>query len=162
MRTSNSVQYSLQYSIHPPSKFIRTHLDQLLPGWSAPVSSVLILIQLCELALVDRTVETEIHKSQLREKIPEFGYKIIAQLQQNGHLADLFDPQTGLPMLSIPGQIRLDDVAVIRSTLGYSVLNQGGCLTIQHPLWGSAVYPSILVTSACPTTLESIVQSHLE
>ncbi|NJO51550.1 MAG: hypothetical protein HC840_21355 [Leptolyngbyaceae cyanobacterium RM2_2_4] len=36
-------------------------------------------------------------------------------------------------MFSIPGQIRLDDVAVIRSTLGYDVLSRGGCLTIRHP-----------------------------
>jgi hypothetical protein len=162
MRNSNLTCHSLQYSIHPPSKFIKTHLDQLLPSWSAPVSSVLIVIQPCELALVDRTAETEIHKFQLRQKFTEFGYKIVTQLQQNGHFADLFDPKTGLPMFSVPGQLRLDDVAVIRSTLGYSVLNRGGCLTIEHPTWGSAVYPSILVTSACSAVLERVVQLHLD
>ncbi|NJL38757.1 MAG: methylmalonic aciduria and homocystinuria type D protein [Leptolyngbyaceae cyanobacterium SM1_4_3] len=161
MRNSNLSPYSLQYSIHPPSKFIRTHSDQLLPGWSAPVLSVLIVVQPCKLALVDRTAETEVHKFHLRQKFTELGYKIVSQLQQSGHFADLFDPKTGLPMFSIPGQIRLDDVAVIRSTLGYDVLSRGGCLTIRHPVWGSAVYPSILVTSACPQTLKRIVELHL-
>lgn len=162
MRNSNLTRYSLQYSIHPPSKFIKTHLDQLLPSWSAPVSSVLIVIQPCELALVDRTVETEIHKFQLRQKVTELGDKIVTQLQQDGYFADLFDPRTGLPMFSVSGQLRLDDVAVIRSTLGYSVLNRGGCRTIEHPIWGSAVYPSILVTSACSTILERVVKLHLD
>jgi hypothetical protein len=152
----------LQYSIHPPSQFIKTHLGQLLPGWSVPVASVLIVIQQCEFALINKTFETEVHKFQLREKFTELGCKIVVQLRQSGYLADLFDPQTGLPMLSIPGKIRLDDVAVVRSMLGYPALDRGGCLIIQHPVWGNAVYPSILVTSACAKALESVVRLHLK
>ena len=51
-----------------------------------------------------------------------------------------------------------DDVAVVRASLGYPIALQGDCLISLHPDWGSAVYPSILVSSAPPTVLEAIAQ----
>jgi hypothetical protein len=84
----------------------------------------------------------------LRQKFLEFGLAVVESLRQLGHTADLFDPKTGLPVLSQAGSLPLDDVAVVRSTLGYAADQIGQCWTIVHPLWGSAVYPSILMSSA--------------
>ncbi len=149
----------LQYSVHAPPEFIRTHLDQLLPSWSLPVLSVLVVLQLCQFAFWERTADTEISKNHFRQQFVEFGSGIVLQLGTMGHLADLFEPRTGWPMVSPPGQLRLSDVKVVHSTLGYAINHSGPCAMIVHPTWGRAVYPSTLVSSAPPHVLESLVGS---
>jgi len=121
--------------------------------------SVLIVLQQCQCVLFERTVDTEISKNQLRQQFIEFGCNITLKLREMGHLADVFDPQTGLPMISPPGQLKLDDVAVARSTLGYGVTDSDPCSMIVHPTWGGAVYPSTLVSSAQPHIVENVVRN---
>lgn len=147
----------LQYSVHPPTEFIRTHLDQLLPSWSLPVLSVLIVLQLCQFTFLERTVDTEIYKNQFHQQFIEFGSQIVFQLRAMGYLADMFDPRTGWPITSPPGQLRLSDVKVVRAALGYSIDRNGPCAMIVHPTWGRAVYPSTLVSSAQLHVVEGIV-----
>jgi hypothetical protein len=149
----------MQYSIHAPTEFIRTHLNQLLPSWPLPILSVMVVIQLCQIALFERTIDTEIAKNQLRQQFIEFGSPIVLQLRGRGHLADMFDPRTGWPVTSPPGQLRLSDVKVVHSTLGYCITNNGPCSMIIHPTWGTAVYPSTLVSSAHPHIMEDVVGS---
>ena len=149
----------MQYSIHSPNKFIRTHLRQLLPSWSLPVLSMLIVLQQCQFASFERTIDTENNKAQLREQFIQFGCNVALKLRDLGHLADIFDPQTGLPMNSPPGQLKLDDVAVVNSALGYSIRYSGPCSMIVHPTWGISVYPSTLVSSAHPHIIEGMVKS---
>lgn len=147
----------LQYSVHPPTEFIRTHLDQLLPSWSLPVLSVIVVLQLCQFAFLEHTVDTEISKNQLRQQFIEFGTQIVFQLRAIGHLADIFDPCTGCSMTSPPGQLRLNDVKVVRGTLGYSIDYSSSCAMIVHPTWGRAVYPATLVSSAQPSVVEEVI-----
>lgn len=138
----------MHFSVHPPNEFICRHWEKLLPDWSAPVRSIIVVLQPAELELVEQTPETEFQKHRLREKFLEFGFQVVEHLRKLGHSAELFDPKTGLPILSQPGTLPLDDVAVVRSSLGYGATQIGQCCTIVHPLWGSAVYPSILMSSA--------------
>ncbi|GAC1460562.1 MAG: hypothetical protein NVS2B14_08120 [Chamaesiphon sp.] len=149
----------LQYSVHAPTEFIRTHLDKLLPRWSVPVLSVLVVLQLCQFAFLERTGDTETYKNQFRQQFIEFGSHIVLQLRAMGHLADMFDPHTGWPIISPPGQLRLSDVKVVHSVLGYSINDSGPCAMIIHPTWGKAVYPFILVSSAHPPVVKSVVDS---
>lgn len=147
----------MQYSIHAPNPFICKNLPRLLPDWSLPVRSVLVVLQPCQMELMQFTPETDAQKQQLRQQFLEVGLAIVHRLQQAGHLADLFDPRTGHPLLSQAGTLRLDDVAVIQSTLGYSTTQFGNCCGILHPQWGSAVYPSILISSAESNQVESAI-----
>lgn len=150
---------AMQWSVHPPSSFIDKHCDRLLPGWSAPVQSVAILLQRCPIALLERTPATEWHKDDLRQQFLALGNAIVLRLRQMGQAAELFDPKTGLPMSSLPGQLRLDDVAVVRSHLGYGSMPCGDCAIVLHPEWGEAVYPSTLVSSAAPEVVAAVVRA---
>jgi len=147
----------LQYSVHPAPRFIRTHLNRLLPSWSLPVLSVVVVLQLCQFAFLERTVETEIYKNEFRQQFLEFGSQIVSQLGAMGYLADMFDPRTGFPMTSPPGQVRLSDVKVVGATLGYTIDRSGQCAAIVHPTWGKAVYPSTIVSSARANVVEEVV-----
>jgi hypothetical protein len=146
----------MQSSAHRPSPFICSHLGKLLPDWSLPAASVLIVLQFCTIDLLKRTPETEAHKQILRQQFLQFGYEVAAQLNALGHLAEVFDPRTGLPLLSRPGLISLDDVAIVRACLGYPTLESRGCSVILHPTWGSFVYPSTMLSSAEPALLELV------
>lgn len=148
----------MQYSIHSPSSYLQLNWQRLLPAWSSPVASVMVVLQPCRAASLGRTVESETEKAQLREQFMQLGDRIVAELHQRGFLADFFDPKTGLPMGSSEGAARLDDVAVVRSLLGYPIESQAGCCLALHPTWGYAVYPSTLVSSAPPAILEAIVR----
>lgn len=152
----------MQYSVHAPSQYICRHLGKLLPTWSRPAAAVLVVLQPCSCDLSHKTPSTEDQKRTLRERFLQFGYRVAAQLQQLGHLADIFDPCTGLPLLSQPGQLRLDDVAVAQAVLGYEAVDRHGCSVILHPTWGSSVYPSTLLSSAEPGLVERVSQQTQE
>ncbi len=152
----------MQYSVHPPSEFICQHSEKLLPEWSDPVRSIVVVLQPADRELTERCRETDVQKQVLRSQFLEFGFKVAESLRQQGHLAELFDPKTGLPILSEAGSLRLDDVAVVRSTLGYAIAPVGNCYTIVHPVWGGAVYPSILMSSADLTLVEAAVAGLVE
>lgn len=146
----------MQYSVHSAHQFLHTHLEQLLPEWSVPVLSILVVLQMSHYVLLEKTPETELHKQRLRERFVAFGCTLASTLWEMGYQAEVFDPQTGLPLLSKPGELKLDDVAVVQACLGYSLTDSGGCSVVHHPEWGSAVYPSVVVSSAHPTIIESI------
>lgn len=148
----------MHYSVHPPSSFIRSHLDRLLPDWSRPVASVLVVLQPSSCNFLDRTPVTESQKQFLRQNFIELGCQVATKLQQVGHLVAVFDPCTGLPVNHQPGQIGLDDVAVAGACLGYPTMNRYGCSVILHPDWGSAVYPSTLLSTAEPSLVEAVVR----
>jgi hypothetical protein len=146
----------IEYSVHLPSEFIASHLDQLLPDWLVPVLSVLIVMQRSQVALSERNPATEVQKQMLRRQFIAFGQQISEHLHQMGHQTELFDPKTGQPLLSQPGSITLDDVAVVQATLGYPLIETGGCWLIRHPTWDTAVFPAVLMSSAKPEVVVAI------
>lgn len=152
---------SIQCSVHSPPSFVQNHWSQLLPEWTEPVHAVLIVLQRCPRTLQERDLATEVQKDLFREQFLQMGDSIVKSLQAMHHLADLFDPRTGQPLRSAPGALRLDDVAVVRSLLGYPSCRQGHCAMVLHPLWGAAVYPSVLVASAPPDLVEQVARQQI-
>lgn len=151
----------VEYSVHIPSEFIRTQVCKLLPEWLVPVLSVLIVFQHCPVLLAEKTTETEFYKQQLRSQFLQLGRPIVLALQQRGYRAEIFDPRTGYPLLSQPGPLQLDDVAVVRTSLGYDLTDAGGCRILEHPTWGKAVFPSILLSSAAPEITQAVAEDIL-
>lgn len=135
---------------------MQAYADQLLPSWSRPILSILVVLQQCSSLMLSRTVATEMQKQQSREQFLQFGQQVALELEPLGHLVELFDPVNGWPLRSPPGQLHLDDVAVVRAALEYPTLTQGNCTLVVHPDWESAVYPSVLVSSAPVSLLETV------
>lgn len=151
----------MQYSVHAPSQFIYTHRNQLLPNWSCPIASVLLVLQPCEIDLLRKNLKVAVQKDRLRQRFLRFGYSVATQLEQLGHCVAIFDPKTGFPWRSPSGSIPLDDVAVARTCLGYRSVQEAGCSVLLHPTWGSAVYPSTLLSSAEPEVVKTILRTSL-
>jgi Methylmalonic aciduria and homocystinuria type D protein len=146
----------LQYSIHQPSPFIERHRADLLPDWQVSVQSIMVILQPCSVALNEVTPITEQQKRQLRRRFLYWAKQLIAALHQEGYAADGFDPRTGHPYYSRSGSLTLDDVAVVQSVLGYPLVPSGECRLVEHPIWGCGVFPSVVVSSAPPSIVETI------
>lgn len=147
---------AIQYSIHPPTPYIAAHLHQLLPSWTVPVRSLLVVLQQSQQCLLKRTIATEIEKDRLRQQFFELVTPIAQGLIATGYEAEVFDPKTGLPTLSPSGSLALDDVAIAHFALAYGMTNHDTCPAIIHPIWGSAVYPATLLSSAPLHVLENV------
>jgi hypothetical protein len=145
-------------SVHRPSPFIVQNLERVLPDWNVPVLWVAIILQQSRYELVEYTPEVEREKERLREKFMRFGFDVAFNLRDRGFLSNLIDPRTGYPLLSRPGEIPHDDTAVVKALLGFPII-RNRCRVLEHPLWGKAVYPSTLLTSAPPKVIKSVLKS---
>lgn len=152
----------MQCSVHLPTPFLSQHTHQLLPEWACDVASVLVVLQQATCALVTPDHQSETQKNVLREQFLQMGTAIAAKLHTLGCAADFFDPKTGCPFFSRPGTLALDDVAVISACLNYPRIKIQDCTILLHPEWGTAVYPSILLSSAKPALLELVTKSCLD
>nr|WP_081594692.1 methylmalonic aciduria and homocystinuria type D protein [Allocoleopsis franciscana] len=144
-------------SIHRPSSFVVQNLERVLPDWNLPILWVVIVLQQARYELVEITPESEQEKERLREKFLRFGFEVAFSLRDRGFLSNLIDPRTGYPLLSRPGEILHDDTAVVKALLGLPVI-RNRCCVLEHPVWGKAVYPSTLLTSAPPPVIEPILK----
>ena len=150
---------AVQISIHPPSQYICANCERILPDWKhQPFLWVMIVLQQSQYELVKITPEIEAEKNRLREKFMRFGCDVAFNLRDRGYLTDLIDPRTGYPLLSRPGKIPHNDTAVVKALLNYPVM-QNKCRVLIHPDWGMAVYPSILISVASPSMIESVTKS---
>jgi Methylmalonic aciduria and homocystinuria type D protein len=153
---------TVDYSIHPPTWFLNQHLQELLPDWSDPVQSLVVVLQKSAMPLLRKTKLVEQEKSRLRQEFLMFGQSLAKELQVLGYATEVFDPCNGLPTLSRPGETHLDHLALIQALLGHPRQRQGKCWVMEHPQWGKAVYPSVMVSAAQPGQLSQIVDAHCQ
>jgi hypothetical protein len=151
-----------QYVICLPNQFICDHTVDLLPDWSQPVGSVILVLQRCSCSLLNNTPEAKKVKNRLRQRFLVFGATVARSMTKLDYLTEIFDPASGAPTRSRSGVLRVDDVALVHSLLSYAVIDHDGCSVLLHPLWNDAVYPSTIITSASPITLTSVIRCIVE
>ncbi|MGF1495883.1 MAG: hypothetical protein ACFB8W_03540, partial [Elainellaceae cyanobacterium] len=66
----------VQYSVHAPNAYLCDHQSQLLPGWSQPIRSLLVVLQRCSLPLTESGCATEASKTLLRDRFLTLGHTI--------------------------------------------------------------------------------------
>lgn len=152
-----------EYSIHSPSPFIDCSWQALLPTWNTPVLSVLVLLQRSPVRLCESTPEAEATKGRLRERSLSQLMPLVRTLGNHHYLSEIFDPRTGLPLCAGDDVSRmpLNDVAVVHAVLGYARHQYGRCHCILHPVWGSSVYPTILLSAAPTAVLQKLAKDVL-
>jgi hypothetical protein len=74
----------------------------------------------------------------------DFGQEICSRLRNMGYWADYIDPCSGLPMLTLNCNKVYSEVDGMEILLNYKAYNAGFCKVLQHPTWGSAVYPATM------------------
>lgn len=138
----------VQVCVASPHKFVLNHQQQLLPGWNKPIANLILLLQQSSISLKKSNLEVAREKDTLRAEFIRFGCRVIFGLQAQGYMSDLFDPRTGHPLLAPQGKLTLNDNAVVKALLNYSVDSYQNCSLLTHPEWGNKVYPSTIATVA--------------
>ena len=148
----------LQIYIDRPSEFIKQNQHKLLPTWDVSISYIILVLQKSNFPLENSSYEIEREKDYLRERFFRLGCNWVFKLRKDRYQSDLFDPRNGYPLLSRPGAITLSDTTVVRDLLNFDVVKQK-CSLLVHPEWGTAIYPSTIVTSAPLEILEPLLQN---
>jgi Methylmalonic aciduria and homocystinuria type D protein len=150
---------AIQISIHSPSQYICANCERILPDWKQQSFLwVVIVLQQSQYQLDKSTGVVEGEKERLREKFMRFGFDLAFNLRDRKYLTDLIDPRTGYPLLSHAGSVPHDDTAVVKALLNYPVI-KNKCRLLVHPNWGTAVYPSIMISEAPPIIIEWAIKS---
>ena len=148
-----------QISIHFPTRYIRNNCERILPDWKDELKmSVVIVLQQSQFSLVESTPVIEAEKQRLRARFMRFACDVAFNLRDRNYISDLIDPRTGYPLLSRPGQIPHDDTAVVKALLEYPIICNK-CRVLIHPKWGTAVYPSILISVAPQTIIAQTIKT---
>ena len=147
----------VEISIHPPHDYLQQNLSELMP--SCPTENIwtIIVLQQANLPLTEDIPGVQAEKDRLRDKFIGLVEAICDRLS-DGHntFTDGFDPRTGTPLHSPPGTLTHSDVAAVRAALGYDLI-PGECAAISHPDWGTAVYPSVIISTAEREAIESAI-----
>lgn len=150
----------IQISIHSPTRYIRENRQRILPDWNDKLEmSVVIVLQESQFPLIESSPRIETEKQYLRAKFMRFACDVAFDLRENNYLTDLIDPSTGYPLLSRPGQTPHNDTAVVKTLLKYQMISNK-CRVLIHPQWGTAVYPSIIVSAAPKIIIAKTIQSN--
>ena len=144
------------YIVHP-SQFIKRYQHRLLPTWTVSITYLILVLQKSNFPLDNSSQEIEREKDYLRARFLRFGCNLVFKLRDYQYQSDLFDPRSGYPLLSRPGESPLSDTTVVRDLLGFEIIKQK-CALLVHPDWGTAIYPSTIVTSAPLEVLKPVLQ----
>ncbi|EGD80761.1 hypothetical protein PTSG_01350 [Salpingoeca rosetta] len=98
--------------------------------------------------LVGMGPHVEQEKDTLLEEFAEEAVAVCKALQSLGHWADYADPASGLPALGERRAGIYPEVLGAKHFLKYDTLNAGCCQILQHPIFGTKVYPATLFTTA--------------
>ncbi|RKP14106.1 hypothetical protein BJ684DRAFT_15550 [Piptocephalis cylindrospora] len=155
----------LQYSIHACPRSFRRTLQLIFPslpsGPDAPTLHILPTFQPTSCPILSWTPEAAAEKDHLLLTFTTWANRLTLALHAEGHWADLTDPASGLPVHTQQGPSFYPDVEGAERLLRYATVDIGGCRLLEHPKWGSRVYPGTLFTTApiravlsCMTELE--------
>lgn len=148
----------IQIYITEPSQFIQQNQHRLLPTWTASITHIILVLQKSKFPLEKSSQEIEQEKDYLRLRFLRFGCNLVFKLIDVQYQGDLFDPRNGYPLLSRCGEINLSDTTVVRDLLDFRVIKQK-CSLLIHPQWGTAIYPSTIVTSAPLEVIKPLFES---
>ena len=147
----------IQIYIDRPSDFMIDNQQQLLPSWDVLVTYAIVVLQKSRFPLTDIERDVIREKNYLREQFLRFGCDLIWQLRDRNYKSDLFDPRSGYPLISSPGNLTLNDNAVVNALLAFNLTKYKNCSLLIHPQWKTAVYPSSIVSTAPREILESML-----
>ena len=150
----------IEIYLAPPHQFFLEQQQELIPDLVTSATFLILFLQRSSISLREFNCNVTKEKDRLRANFIRFGYELIFSLRDRSYQSDLFDPRTGYPLLSQPGKLTIDDNAVVKALLNFSVTNYQGCSLLSHPIWNHDVYPATIATSAPHKLLTSLIENH--
>lgn len=163
----------MEYSVHSIPLILRDDIRTIFPCMPSvrPLdhAHVILVMQPCvHSSMTEFTPESEREKGDLLVNFERFARELRREIwsqqeqQQQEHAGgavgdlnswwfDYSDPISGYPAYSQHGGRCFSDVDVCEMLLHYRVDTVGGtCRLLSHPTWGTAVYPTAILTCHIP------------
>ncbi len=154
------MQLNAEIYIKNPSIFIANNCNLLLPEWENAPKTLAIVLILSPKPLDGQYTEIEENKRILFKNFVKWGKFIKQKADKKGILTEIISPKDGTPMYSKKGDLTFDLVAIIHELLGFKYSQTtGGCKVIHHPIWGSAIYPGLLLSDVDVTQMQTLLYS---
>ena len=130
-----------------PTVFINQNWFDLLPDWSNPPQTLIILcLQAnCNLELTEKAIADE--KDRLFDAFQEVAKVMENLAQQNQILIESICPKSGFSNHAQAGNLLFDLVSILHECLGFNFKRTDqGCKILSHPQWQQAIYPGLLIS----------------
>ncbi|WP_013334520.1 methylmalonic aciduria and homocystinuria type D protein [Gloeothece verrucosa] len=143
--------------VHSPTDYVKNNFKSFLPDWESPPVSVIIVLQRSQVALINQGADIEAEKDFLRQKFLDFSYALCRSLDEQRFLTDIIDPRSGYALFSRQGSQSHDDCQVIHQLRQIPIIKQNLCKSLDHPSWGTAVYPGVLMSLAPASKIQPLI-----
>ncbi|KAG7394299.1 hypothetical protein PHYBOEH_005388 [Phytophthora boehmeriae] len=151
-----------QVSVHSCPRLLMRELKHVFPSQFRKDSSEVLAVLTCQKALMDLSqfgTDADKEKDRLLETFVAFSQHVAKELAARNHWVDFIDPCSGLPMLTLSSNKVYSEVDGVELLLRYRCLSAGMCKILLHPVWGAAVYPASLFTTAPYEVVKEVLQS---
>jgi hypothetical protein len=102
----------------------------------------------------------EAEKDRLLNVFMDFASSVCRDIAAANYWADFIDPCSGLPMLTRHCNKVYSEVDGMECCLGYRSYSAGFCKVLEHPAWGTAVYPATIFSNAPKEILIGILEQY--
>ncbi|KAF4316666.1 hypothetical protein BBO99_00007864 [Phytophthora kernoviae] len=155
-----------QVSVHSCPRLLMRELKHVFPSQfqqrkGSDGDSVLAVLT-CQKSLMDLSqfgTDADKEKDRLLETFVAFSQQVAKELSARKYWVDFIDPCSGLPMLTLSSNKVYSEVDGVELLLRYHCLSAGMCKILLHPVWGAAVYPASLFTTAPYEVVKEVLQS---
>ncbi|OWZ15344.1 hypothetical protein PHMEG_00011032 [Phytophthora megakarya] len=151
-----------QVSVHACPRLMLRELKHVFPAQFQRKSERMLAVLTCQKSLMDLSqfgVDADKEKDRLLETFLAFAQQVANALIARKFWADFIDPCSGLPMLTLSSNKVYSEVDGVELLLRYRCLSAGMCKILVHPVWGAAVYPASLFTTAPYEVVQEVLDS---
>jgi len=145
-----------------PSLFIQQNWPKLLPHWSKPPQTLLLVCFRAQenLSFVNETVQRE--KDRLWQAFHHCAQRLHPIAQSQGILLEAICPKTGLAVQAPPQSGIFDLVYLFHDRLGFPwQRTTQGCKVVTHPRWQQAFYPALWISPQDSDRVTALVYDSL-
>jgi Methylmalonic aciduria and homocystinuria type D protein len=158
----------LEVSIHAPlPKLLQREVRYVFSDMFVDTvqgDDICVAIPTNQRALVDlvsmRGDAVEAEKDRLLNVFMDFASAVCRDIAAANYWADYIDPCSGLPMLTRHSNKVFSEVDGMECCLGYRSYSAGFCKVLEHPVWGTAVYPATIFSNAPNEILIAILNQY--
>lgn len=164
LKKPNNKKSWIEVSMHAPLPKPLQREARHVFGMDAFDEDACVVIPTNQRATVDlvsmRGEAVEAEKDRLLNVFMEFAATVCKEITASNYWADYIDPCSGLPMLTRHCNKVYSEVDGMECCLGYRSYSAGFCKVLEHPVWGTAVYPATIFSNAPKEIIIGILEQY--
>jgi hypothetical protein len=145
-------------SLKDKNEYIIKHHRELLPDWEEiPKTIVFVFFKSQYLLDGNNLLRENLEKDRLLLEFNQLGKEFYHLSKKERILSEIICPRSGYPQYSNKGNQIFSIQQLVKKHLPSFTVKSGQCSLI-HPVWGQAIYPSIMLSLAPPTKIKLMIQ----